>query len=197
VVPHLDPSDAPLPRQRAKKPYAPAEIAGYLALADAQPTTARRMRAAALVCLGAGAGLIRSGLRQARGSDVVRRPGGVVVQARGTRPRAVPVLARYHGRLLEAAAYAGDNFLTGGERPERGNITNPLTRSLAGGTGLPPLDTSRLRATWLAECAQLIGLPAFLQAAGISCCQQLGDITATLEPGGEEQAVALLGGSSR
>jgi hypothetical protein len=78
----------------------------------------------------------------------------------------VPVLARYHQRLLEAAALAGDNFLTGGGRPGRGNLTNPLTQSLAGGSGLPPLDTSRLRATWLAETAALIGLPAFMHAAG-------------------------------
>ena len=53
--------DAPLPRERAKAPYSPAEIAGFLALADAQPTLSRRMRAAGLVCLGAGAGLIRRG----------------------------------------------------------------------------------------------------------------------------------------
>jgi len=58
VVPHLDPADTPLPRERAKAPYTPAEISGYLALADAQPAMARRMRASALVCLGAGAGLI-------------------------------------------------------------------------------------------------------------------------------------------
>jgi integrase len=193
VVPHLDPADEPLPRERAKKPYTPAEIGGYLALADAQPTAARRSRASALVCLGAGAGLIRSDLRQARGTDIARRSGGVVVTVRGARQRVVPVLARYQPRLLQAAALAGEDFLTGGEKPERGNITNPLTRSLAGGTGLPPLDTSRLRATWLAETAALIGLPAFLHAAGISCCQRLGDITAGLDPGTEEQAVALLG----
>jgi hypothetical protein len=54
VVPHLDPADAPLPRERAKKPYTAREIAGYLALAGAQPTPARRSRASALVCLGAG-----------------------------------------------------------------------------------------------------------------------------------------------
>jgi hypothetical protein len=60
VVPHLDPADAPLPRQRARAPYSAAEIAGYLALALAQPTPGRRSRATALVCLGAGAGLIRS-----------------------------------------------------------------------------------------------------------------------------------------
>jgi integrase len=193
VVPHLDPADAPLPRERAKKPYTPAEIDGYLALADAQPTAGRRMRAVALVCLGAGAGLIRCDLRQARGTDVVARSGGVIVTVRGVRPRVVPVLARYQPRLLQAAAFAGEQFLTGGNKPERGNVTNPLTRSLAGGGGLPPLDTSRLRATWLAEAAVLIGLPAFMHAAGISCCQRLGDITASLDPGLEQDAVALLG----
>jgi hypothetical protein len=194
VVPHLDPADAPLPRQRAKAPYSAAEIDGYLALADAQATPGRRTRASALVCLGAGAGLIRSDLRQARGTDITCRSGGVIVAVRGGRaPRTVPVLARYHQRLLDAAAFAGGNFLTGGTEPERGNITNPLIRSLAGGGGLPPLDTSRLRATWLAEAAALTGLPAFLHAAGITCCQQLGDITAGLDPGTERDAVALLG----
>lgn len=193
VVPHLNPADAPLPRERAKTAYSAAEIDGYLALADAQPTPGRRSRAAALVCLGAGAGLIRSDLRNARGADITCRSGGVVVQVRGRAPRAVPVLARYQPRLLEAAAFARENFLTGGTEPERGNITNPLTRSLAGGSGLPPLDTSRLRATWLAETAALIGLPAFMHAAGISCCQRLGDITAGLDPGTEADAVALLG----
>ncbi len=199
VVPHLDPAGAPLPRERAKAPYTRAEIAGFLALADAQPTPGRRARAAALLCLGAGAGLIRSDLRTARGTDICCRSGGVIVEVRGGRaPRAVPVLARYHAPLLEAAAFAGDSFLTGGTEPGRGNITNPLARSLAGGTGLPALDTSRLRATWLAETAALIGLPAFLRAAGISCCQRLGDITAGLDPaGGEQHAVTLLGGSTR
>ena len=138
MVPHLDPADAPLPRERAKQPYTRAEIAGYLALADAQPTTARAMRASALVCLGAGAGLIRSDLRSARGTDIACRSGGVVVQVHGRAPRAVPVLARYHERLLGAAAFAGENFLTGGDKPEPGNLTNPLTRSLADGSGLPP-----------------------------------------------------------
>src|SRR6266498_2086728 len=146
VVPQLHPADLPLPRERAKVPYSPAEIGGYLALADAQPTAARRMRAAGLVCLGAGAGLIRADLR------------------------------------------------AGGTDPARHNITNPLARSLAGGTGLPALEGSRLRATWLADCARLLGLATFMAAAGITCSQRLGDIIAGLQPGGEEQAVALLSG---
>ena len=68
----------PLPRERSRQPYSPAQIDGYLALADAQPTQRRRMRAAGLVCLGAGAGLIRSDLREVRGTDVACRSGGVV-----------------------------------------------------------------------------------------------------------------------
>jgi integrase len=197
VTPQLCPADMPLPRERAKAPYAPAEIAGFLALAGAQPTAARRIRATALVCLGAGAGLIRSDLRGVRGSDVIVRSGGVIVAVRGRRPRTVPVLARYHQPLLASADFAGGQLLTGGTDPARHNIASPLTASLAGGAGLPPLDTSRLRATWLAEVAQILGLATFLHAAGITCSQRLGDITAALQPGSEEQAVALLGGRTR
>src|SRR6266536_1728271 len=71
VVPALAPADVPLARERAKAPYSPAEIDGFLALADAQPTAARRMRAAGLVCLGAGAGLAGADLRGVCGTDVI------------------------------------------------------------------------------------------------------------------------------
>jgi len=197
VVPALAPADTPLPREHAKAPYAPAEIDGYLALASAQPTAARRMRAAGLVCLAAGAGLIRADLRSVRGTDICARSGGVIAEVHGRRPRAVPVLARYHPLLLAAAAFAGTGLVTGGTDPARRNVTTPLTRALAGGTGLPRLDTSRLRATWLRDCADRIGLAAFMHAAGITCSQRLGDLLATLEPGSEAGAVALLGGRPR
>jgi len=193
----LYPADLPLPRERAKQPYGPAQIDGYLALADAQPTAERQMRAAGLACLGAGAGLIRGDLRDVRGSDVVCRSGGVIVTVRGGRPRAVPVLARYHARLLAAARFAGSALVCGGTDPGRRNLTNPLVRALDGGTGLPRLDTSRLRATWLAECAELLGLATFMHAAGISCSQRLGDLVAGLEPAGEAEAVALPGAARR
>jgi hypothetical protein len=197
VVPRLYPADLPLPRERSKQPYSPAEIGGYLALAEAQPTPERRRRAAGLVCLGAGAGLIRGDLREVRGIDVARRSGGVLVTVRGARPRTVPVLARYHARLLAAAASAGTALVCGGADPGRRNLTNPLIRALDGGGGLPRLDTSRLRATWLAECAELLGLATFMHAAGISCSQRLGDLIAGLEPGSEDEAVRLPGAARR
>ena len=194
VAPQLYPADLPLPRERAKAPYSLAEIDGFLALADAQPTAARRMRAAGLIALGAGAGLIRGDLREVRGSDVACRSGGVVVAVRGgSRPRAVPVLGRYHVPLLAAARFAGDALICGGTDPGRRNLANPLTRALDGGSGLPRLDTSRLRATWLAEVAGLPGLATFMHAAGISCSQRPGDLTAGLEPAAGAGAVRLLG----
>jgi integrase len=197
LVPQLYPQDMPLPRERAKEPYSPAEIAGLLALADAQPTAERRMRAAGLVCLGAGAGLIRGDLRDVRGADVACRSGGVVVRVRGRRARVVPVLARYHAPLRAAARSAGDALICGGADPGRRNLTNPLISALDGGGGLPRLDTSRLRATWLAEVADLLGLATFMHAAGISCSQRLGDLVAGLEPAGEADAVRLLGAARR
>jgi hypothetical protein len=155
------------------------------------------MRASGLVCLGAGAGLIRSDLRDVRGTDVACRAGGVVVQVRSGRARVVPVLARYQARLLAAARFAGTGLICGGADPGRRNITNPLITALDGGTGLPRLDTSRLRATWLAEVAGQLGLATFMHAAGISCSQRPGDLVAGLEPAGEAEAVRLPGGTRR
>jgi integrase len=195
VVPQLYPADLPLPRERSRQPYSPAEISGFLALADAQPTAGRRMRAAGLLCLGAGAGLIRGDLRDVRGTDVSCRSGGVIVAVRGPRPRTVPVLARYHGRLLAAARFAGNGLVLCGTDPGRRNLTSPLVTALDGGGGLPRLDTSRLRSTWLRDCAELLGLATFMHAAGITCSQRLGDLIAGLEPGSEQQAVVLLGAS--
>ena len=80
------------------------------------------MHAAGLVCLGAGAGLIRADLRAVRGTGISARSGGVIVAVNGNRPRAVPVLARYHEPLLASAAFAGAGLVTGGSDPGRRNV---------------------------------------------------------------------------
>jgi hypothetical protein len=50
------------------------------------------------------------------------------------------------------------------------------------------------RPTWLVEAAGSIGLKAFMDAAGITCSQRLGDLVATLAARTERDVVALLGG---
>ena len=196
VAERVSPAPAPtrLSRERAKRPYTDAQIAAYLALADAQPTTSRRMRAVGLICLGAGAGLLGADLRLVRGSDVVARSGGMVVEVTGRRARVVPVLARYHLSLSEVASFFGSDFVVGGADPARRNVTSPLIASLAGGADLGRLEVGRLRSTWLADVAQAIGLEAFMAAAGVTCTQRLGDVVACLTEPDEATMVALLGG---
>jgi hypothetical protein len=46
-----------------------------------------------------------------RGSDIIARSGGVIVEVRSPRARVVPVLARYHEPLLAAAAFAGTGLV--------------------------------------------------------------------------------------
>ena len=185
-----------MPRERAKAPYSARELASYLALCDAQPTALRRARANALICLGAGAGLIGAELRSVRGADVVLRSGGVLVCVTGRRPRAVPVLADYHDRLVSAASFFGGRYLVAGQNPQSHNVTNPLIRSLSGGLDLPRLEPARLRSSYLVAMAEAIGLKAFMDAAGITCSQRLGDLVGHLEATPEETAVALLGAAT-
>jgi integrase len=181
-------------RSRHPHPYSKAEIASYLALCDAQPTTLRRLRANALICLGAGAGLIGGELRFVRGTDVVCRSGGVLVVVRAKTSRVVPVRGEFHERLLGSAAFFKDGYLVSGRNPESRNVTNPPLRSLSGGAHLPRLETCRLRSTYLVAMAEAIGLKAFMEAAGITCSQRLGDLVKGLEAPSEQEAVALLGG---
>jgi integrase len=190
-----EPRPVSLPRERAKAPYSETELAGYLALAGAQSTKARRMRASALICLGAGAGIVAGELRHVRGQDVSERSGGVIVRVSGQRTRVVPVLARFHEPLLRAAAFAGEHFIIGGRDPERHNITDTLARALSADSSLPRLQAGRLRSSWLCACALQIGLGAFMAAAGVVCSQRLGDIAASLPAIEETQMVALLGGA--
>jgi hypothetical protein len=192
---HPLPAPVSLPRERAKRPYSAVEIAGYLRLAGAQSTVSRRTRSSALVCLGAGAGLIGAELRHITGESVVERSGGLLVIVGGRRARTVPVLARFDEPLRAAAAFAGDGYLLGGSAPERRNLTDALSAVLCTDAGLPRLEAGRLRATWLVTCAELIGLRAFMHAAGITCSQRLGDLVSYLPAVQEQTVVALLGGA--
>jgi hypothetical protein len=187
------PPPVPLSRERVKTPYSQGEIDAYLALADAQPTLSRRQHLAGLIALGAGAGLMGLDLRSVCGHDVVVRSGGVLVEVGGARARRVPVQSRYQVRLLDSAKFAGAGYVIGGVVPTRRNVTSRLVASPAGGIDLPTIDIGRLRATWLRSSAELIGLGAFMAAAGISCTQRLGDLVATLPVVDERTAVTLLG----
>jgi hypothetical protein len=127
---------------------------------------------------------------------MVERCGGLLVVVGGRRARSVPVLARFHEPLKQAAGFAGDGYLIGGRDPDRRNLTDALTPALCADAGLPRLQPGRLRATWLVACARTIGLGVFMQAAGLTCSQRLGDLLAALPAVDEPDLVALLGGGA-
>jgi integrase len=184
------------PRDRAKSPYTKKEIASYLSQADSLPTDLQRKRAQALICLGAGAGLIGGELRRVRGTDVVKRSGGLLVSVGGRRNRVVPVLRDFHDRLVTVSEHFCDSYLVSGPNPDSHNVTNPLIRALSAITDLPRLEPPRLRCTWLVSVAGQIGLRGFMEAAGVTCSQRLGDLVCYLDPIEEETVVTLLGASS-
>lgn len=197
VVPDLfEPVPARLSRSRAKAPYSPGEIAAYLALCDAQPSAARRLRLQALICLGAGAGLNGADLRHVRGSDVAAAHGGVLVSVEGRCARVVPVLTPYHRRVLESARGLGEDYLCGGRVASRHNVTNTVVDSVSGGRDLARLEVARLRATWLSTQAERLGLRGLFAAAGFSFSQQLCDLVERLPTPDEGKLVVLLGGSA-
>jgi len=101
-----------------------------------------------------------------RGLDVVWRSGGMVVEVTRAHRRAVPVLAYYHNRLIEAAGFFGDRFIVGGAEFSRRNVTTPLISSSSGGADLARLELGRLRSTWLATVAEAIGPRAFFWTLG-------------------------------
>jgi integrase len=190
-----EPIPMALPRERAKQPYSEAQIAGYLRLAGAQSSEAKRMRCQALICLGAGAGIIASELRHLRGRDVIARDDGVLVRVSGARARSVPVRAGYQQPLLQAARFAAQRLIVGGREPGRRNISDTLCAALSSDPALPRLEPGRLRCSWLVASAEQIGLHAFLQAAGVRCSQRLADLAAELPAVSEAELIAQLGGS--
>jgi hypothetical protein len=181
-----EPSAVPLARERAKRPYSLTEVDGFLRLAGAR---AARERAD---LLGRGGG-DHHGRVPARPRQRHWLPCGRSDRRGQRSARAVPVSERYHERLLEAAAFAGDRYVIGGRNPDRQNATDSLCAALSTDLALPRLQAGRLRSTWLVECAERIALGVFMQAAGLSCSQRLGDLTAQLPPATEHELVTLLG----
>ena len=117
-----------------------------------------------------------------------RGAGGV----RGKRARIVPVLARFHEPLLAAAAFAGEPCSAGeipAQEPDRALVAPFCDRGPCRGLKPGGCDPPG------SEAARLIGLQAFMAAAGVRCSQRLGDIAAWLPALSEAEMLALLGGS--
>lgn len=169
----------PIAYRRVRPPYAVDEVAGFVALAAAQPTPSRRRTLRAILHLGLGCGIASRDLAWVRGEDIAQLADGAVsvTVSGGTRPRKVIALQAHEAALLELARFTRSGLLIGGTVRGRRNVTRgPLDR-VVGGDDLPRLETARLRSTWL--LAHLHGrtpLPALMQAAGLTTVRPLEDL---------------------
>ena len=138
-----------LGRERAKAPYTQSQITSYLALADAQPTEARRHRAAALIVP-----LGRGGAHRCRREGGDRAPMSPVARAGwwsrfvGSPPTGGPG-PRPLSRTALDAALGWRAPLHRRDIPERAQRDEPAHR-LACGRGGPPSDRDRPAASHVA-----------------------------------------------
>jgi len=185
-----EPRSKPVSRRHIAAPYTAREIELLRADAEHQSTPARRQAAAALIALGAGAGLDGRWALDVVGDDVSARDEIICVRAG---QRIVPVLADFEDDILRLARLAPGNEPLVGCRPRGRNRANNLTARIALGSATPPLSLSRLRSTWLVTHLRLgTRLPELARAAGLAGITVLSDLLAEIEPLDEAEAARML-----
>ncbi len=190
VAPHLQtPDPLPLARHPVSPWYTEDELTDYLAAARMQSTRLRRMRATAIICLGAGAGLGSREIRQLRGTDIHRRGHAVTVEVSGPHARVVPVLDRFTEPVMKVANWARDGLIFD---PPTSNRIRCTLDVLERNSELPRLEPRRLRNTWLATHLRRMGFTEFLVAAGITRSQTLFDLNKREPQPTAEQVIETL-----
>jgi len=181
---------AKLAYQPVSAPYTPAQCARFVALARHQPSLGRKRNMAFLVGLGLGAGLDGHDLKTVTRADLVdvRLDASttvlMVTVSGATRPRTVPVRARYEALVREGLELhdrcgRGPGAVLLGLDTTRDHVTSPVTeRAVTADVTVPvDIEASRLRNTWLvaAMCAP-VPLADLLRAAGLRTARPVADL---------------------
>lgn len=157
----------------AVTPYSVPEQASLEGWSRAQTSEERRTSAAALLSLGFGAGLTGAEIIRQRLEDISESGATLIVQVAGENERYVPVLQDWADGLrarLQFMNREGWAFRT----DQRGSNINLIT-DFASRTGPEvPLQTRRMRATWLVgHLNRATPLKALLRIAGLQSAEAL------------------------
>ena len=189
------PSPEPIERFRARPPYRRWEVARFLELARAQPTSARRRSTLAILALGLGCGLDRPDLAWVRGCDVTVARHTATRVVGGPRPRTIVALDDYAEILAQCATAAGETLLIGGTTLGRHNVATPVLDRMFTDASLPRVVPARLRSTWLVRHLDLMTpLQVLLPAAGLQSSRTLDDLLPYADPIEDRLALQLLRG---
>lgn len=157
----------------AVTPYTVREQASLEGWSRAQTSAERRTSAAALLSLGFGAGLTGAEIIRQRLEDIAVDGDTVVVHVRGDAPRDVPVLREWDAGirsrmgLLNGAGWAF-------RADQRGGNINLITDFISRTGPETPLQTRRMRATWLVgHLERGTRLKALLRMSGLQSAEAL------------------------
>ncbi len=162
-----------LGKAEASRPYTPKQVAELDGWALAQPSEERRTSARALLALGLGAGLTGAEIITLRTRHVQYVGGTTFIDIGGTDNRIVPVLPDWADELGERTAFVGgDGWVFRAE--QRGGNINLITDFVSRNGPHLPLQTRRMRATWLVHHLE-VGTPVktLLRIAGLRSAEAL------------------------
>ncbi|MBF4615330.1 hypothetical protein [Curtobacterium sp. VKM Ac-1376] len=157
----------------AVTPYSVAEQASLESWSRTQTSEERRTSAAALLALGFGAGLTGAEIIRQRLEDISESGATLIVQVAGENERDVPVLQEWDEGLrarLQFMDREGWAFRT----DQRGSNINLITDFVSRTGPEVPLQTRRMRATWLVgHLNRATPLKALLRIAGLQSAEAL------------------------
>jgi len=157
----------------AVTPYSVAEQASLESWSRAQTSEERRTSAAALLSLGFGAGLTGAEIIRQRLEDISEAGATLIARVAGENERDVPVLQEWDEGLrarLQFMDRQGWAFRT----DQRGGNINLITDFVSRTGPEVPLQTRRMRATWLVgHLDRRTPLKALLRIAGLQSAEAL------------------------
>lgn len=157
----------------AVTPYSVAEQAALEGWSRAQTSAERRTSAAALLSLGFGAGLTGAEIIRQRLEDISEAGATLTVRVTGDNERDVPVLHEWDAGLRARLRFMGREGWAFRTDQHGGNI-NLITDFVSRTGPEVPLQTRRMRATWLVgHLDRATPLKALLRIAGLQSAEAL------------------------
>ncbi|MFZ6990409.1 hypothetical protein ACO0E1_00830 [Curtobacterium sp. RRHDQ66] len=151
------------------EPYSSAQRADLMGLVDLQPSPGLTRLMSGMLACGFGAGLRGPEMERVTAADVERRGPLVALHIMGPRARTVPVRRQDAETILRLAFDHPDEPLLGPFKPHQRDPVSRAKRRLDLPPWAPPLETRRLRATWMVDVLnEDIQLSTFAAAAGIT-----------------------------
>lgn len=181
-------------------PYAPEEVAGYWAAADAQATRHRTHVFRALLTLGLGAGLSSAEMFDLHAAHVLTHPEVSDVRVIVLPDRLMPMRHDLTGVLDGLCEAQPEGRLLGGRASEAAAVKNKagaLRRGLDIPASLPALSLSRLRTTWaVTVLSEGITVAEFLRMAGTTSAKSLELYIPHVRVRGESEWLRLAAGNA-